>query len=259
MSLVSSISVDIVESEVFEPTLKTHGILNKDTHSALHCYCKRTSVTDTNLSMFFASCASAVPDISNDSMCWCLSRSGEPSETARSPAFVRRVDCSFILLEDQKPIKSGYSQKWQLYFTTMQFFLQPNVKMGSVSIKNTTSGWEEFFFFFNDILKSRDDFKGIIFHSSCTDCLMMSFQIKSPTYNIQTVTLYSGNKKGGQRAAVWVLRFGGVPEFTQACFDGAHRKTLHSSERLLQLNIERGTENLWISIIHNLSKFKTIF
>lgn len=55
--------------------------------------------------------------------------------------------------------------------------------------------------FFNDTLKSRDDpndftkFNGTIFHSSCTDCLMMSFDIASPTYNVQTVTLYSRTRK----------------------------------------------------------------
>lgn len=55
--------------------------------------------------------------------------------------------------------------------------------------------------YFNDTLKSRDypdkftRFNGTIFESSCKDCLMMSFDIVSPTYSVQTVALYSEGRK----------------------------------------------------------------
>lgn len=55
--------------------------------------------------------------------------------------------------------------------------------------------------YFNDTLKSRDDpngftkFNGTIYHSSCTECLILGFDIASPTYNVQTMALYSKTRR----------------------------------------------------------------
>lgn len=54
--------------------------------------------------------------------------------------------------------------------------------------------------YFNSSLESRDhhgrtSFNGVILKSSCTDCLVMTFNIDAPTYEVQTVTLYSRRRE----------------------------------------------------------------
>lgn len=57
---------------------------------------------------------------------------------------------------------------------------------------------------FDDTLRSRDDvqgvpgsttFRGTIYPSPCADCLVMTFDISSPTYSVETLGLYSKRRQ----------------------------------------------------------------
>lgn len=93
------------------------------------------------------------------------------------------------------------SAKASLCITTTQRSLQPSVKTGCINqpYNADLKGIE-----FDDTLTSRDTvggvpgtttFRGKIYRSPCPDCLVMTFNIASPTYNVETLTLYSKRRQ----------------------------------------------------------------
>lgn len=180
--------------------------MNKEAHSnslLLQVQVRRT----TNWSnMFLAACAFALLCLTS-AMSPCPDRCYGMVRPARlqdlPPLYGQWTAVSLSLkINNQSSVATHRSDSFTLHYNNATF-LTTKLRDGvciNQEYKAPLRG-----VYFNDTLKSRDDpkrftkFSGTIFHSSCTDCLMMSFDIEAPTYNVQTMTLYSKTRKVNEK------------------------------------------------------------
>lgn len=255
MTLGSLIFFSVLKSEIYEPTLKTQGSWPR---KLIHPHAVTANVLlwqTTHLSnMFYAASAFAVLSlVSGFSQCPPDPCQGvvKPARQQDLPPLDGQWIAVSLSLKNNKSRQAVHrSDSFTLHYKNATFLTTK--RQGTRCIYQPYNAPLRGVYF-NDTLKSRDypekftKFTGTIFSSSCTDCLMMSFDIVSPTYSVQTVTLYSRGREVEQEQLLEFITL--VSEITQTSFVGRRRETLWSEWFLqlkLELKMEPGTEKLRI-------------